>query len=328
MTNLTNNAQQSLESKALVLVISFGRFGNHKKMQADIQEQMIEALEREEQAETDENKKADQHERRRAMISARKQLLISPELEAIATFDRETDKMLKLNCVDSSLLKGAYFVPLAKVEPITLKLERRMTERSILIDAFCSAYETRVLEAQGPLGTAWDLRNYRKNARGTFRMEWRWLTMDVPGRLKEISASVFEQEREKAAKMWADALDSARQLLRENMRELVSHMVDRLQPEADGKPKVFRNSMLANINGFLDTFNSRNITDDAELQELVTNARKLLSGVEPADLRENDSTRNFVQKQFAAIQLTLDGMVQAKPQRRITFADDDSQAAA
>jgi hypothetical protein len=125
MTNVTNNAQQSIESKALVLVISFGRFGNHKKMQADIQEQMIEAPEKEEQAETDENKKADQRERRRAMISARKQLLISPELEAIATFDRETDKMLKLNCVDSSLLKGAYFVPLPKVEPITLTRHSR-----------------------------------------------------------------------------------------------------------------------------------------------------------------------------------------------------------
>jgi hypothetical protein len=60
--------------------------------------------------------------------------------------------------------------------------------------------------------------------------------------------------------------------------------------------------MLGNINGFLDTFNSRNITDVAELQELVTNARKLLSGVEPADLRENDSTRKFVQQQSVAIQ--------------------------
>jgi hypothetical protein len=46
------------------------------------------------------------------------------------------------------------------------------------------------------------------------------------------------------------------------------------------------------------------------------------------DLRENDRTRQFVQQQFQAIQLTLDGMIQAKPQRRITFADDDSQAAA
>jgi hypothetical protein len=328
MTNVTNTAQQSIESKALVLVISFGRFGNHKKMQADIQEQMIEALETQVSTETDEKKAADLQERRRVMISARKQLLISPELDAIATFDRETDKMLKLNCVDSSLLKGAYFVPLAKVEPITLKLERRFAERGPLVDTFCSVYETRVLEAQGPLGAAWDPSNYRKNARNTFRMEWRWLTMDVPGRLKEISAAVFEQEREKAAAMWADALDSARQLLRENMRDLVGHMVDRLTPGADGKPNVFRNSMLANINGFLDTFGSRNITDDAELQELVTNARKLLSGVEPADLRENGSTRKFVQQQFQAIQLTLDGMIGAKPQRRITFADDDSQAAA
>jgi hypothetical protein len=153
-------------------------------------------------------------------------------------------------------------------------------------------------------------------------MEWRWLRMDVPGRLKEISAQIFEQERVKAAAMWADALESAKQLLRENMRELVAHMVDRLTPGADGKPNVFRNSMLANINDFLDTFQSRNITDDSDLQEIVTNARKLLSGVEPTDLRENDSTRNFVQQQFQAIQLTLDGMIGSKPQRKITFADE------
>jgi hypothetical protein len=219
-------------------------------------------------------------------------------------------------------LKGAYFVPLAKVEPITLKLEKRLADREGLISAFCSTYETRVLEAQGPLGAAWDPRNYRKNVRQSFKMEWRWLRMDVPGRLKEISAQIFEQERVKAAAMWADALESAKQLLRENMRELVAHMVDRLTPGADGKPNVFRNSMLANINDFLDTFQSRNITDDSDLQEIVTNARKLLSGVEPTDLRENDSTRNFVQQQFQAIQLTLDGMIGSKPQRKITFADE------
>ena len=92
--------------------------------------------------------------------------------------------------------------------PRTYRRACRFAERGPLVDTFCSVYETRVLEAQGPLGAAWDPSNYRKNARNTFRMEWRWLTMDVPGRLKEISAAVFEQEREKAAAMWADALDT------------------------------------------------------------------------------------------------------------------------
>ena len=63
------------------------------------------------------------------------------------------------------------------------------------------------------------------------------------------------------------------------MAELVQHLVERLQPGADGKPKVFRDSLVRGMEEWLSDFSARNLAQDGELSSLVERARELLHPV-------------------------------------------------
>ena len=105
------------------------------------------------------------------------------------------------------------------------------------------------------------------------------------------------------------------------MLELVKHARERLAPAPDGKPKVFRNSLVKNLNEFLDTFLIRNIGDDQELAGLVEQMRSLAAGVAPEDLRTSDSLRRSWTAELGRIESSLTSMIIEKPMRQIRFDD-------
>jgi phage tail tube protein FII len=116
--------------------------------------------------------------------------------------------------------------------------------------------------------------------------------------------------------------------MRAEMAELVAHMADKLKPDAKGKPKIFRDTIVGNgeksygnITDFLATFEARNVTDDKELAALVKQAKGLLKGVDADSLRDDEKTKARVAKGMQAIKSTLDGMVTEKPNRSFQFED-------
>ncbi len=52
--------------------------------------------------------------------------------------------------------------------------------------------------------------------------------------MKEISARIFEDEREKAGRMMAEASSEIQQVLRAALAEMVAHLRDRLADQTDG----------------------------------------------------------------------------------------------
>jgi hypothetical protein len=105
------------------------------------------------------------------------------------------------------------------------------------------------------------------------------------------------------------------------MADMVSHLVDRLSSKEDGKKKIFRDTVMDPINEFIRTFPARNLTDDAELQELVNQTKQLVGGVNPENLRNNEGLRDTVQTGFTEIKSKLDTMIVKMPKRAIRFED-------
>ena len=103
------------------------------------------------------------------------------------------------------------------------------------------------------------------------------MSFDVPATLKAVSGEIFVREREKAAKAWKETLEQWKALLRTGMADLVNHMVDRLSMNADGKPRVFRDSLVTDLREFLGTFDARNVANDGELAALAEKARAILA---------------------------------------------------
>ena len=110
--------------------------------------------------------------------------------------------------------------------------------------------------------------------------------------------------------------------LRNQLKELLDHLVDRLRPSVDGKAMVFRNSMMANFGDFLSVFDAKNISDDKDLAALVEKLRGLSEGVTPENLRSNADFRSDIATRFEEIKAELDQMIVNKPTRSFLQEED------
>lgn len=259
------------------------------------------------------------------ILSVSKTLIDSPELVAIKRKDQQIRSYLYSQCIQSGFRWGFYLVPYASIERVEAQLKKFSDERQVLVEALLLVYLAQVEAAQGKRRAIYNRSEYRtlQQAQASFSFTWQYVQFGVPGKLKSVSKAMFEAEQGKAKAKWAEAEAQVQQLLRASMAELVDHMVEKLTGTREGgKPKIFKDSMVANIKEFLDTFRERNITDDGELDGLVERARLLMDGVDPASLRGNDSMRAYVRDGFSQIQASLDGMIVDRPARSISFEDE------
>ena len=293
--------QAGILERSVCLSLNMGRFGNTRKVATSLIA-----------VDADKNR-----------LAVTKKLLDSPELEAIQRFDKQTRDSIEAESLPMPMFRGSYVVPIPSVEKVETLLRDRTPQRTDLVAQACDAYSQRIREAAAALRVTFEPGNYPsvERFRAMFYLEWRWITIGTPNQLRQISATFFREEREKAAQYWADAMEEGKQYLRGLFLELVRHARERLGSSEDGKPKVFRNSMVENITAFLDSFNARNIADDRDLADMVGQMRRLASGVEPETLRRESSLRNAWAGELGKIEANLSSMVTDKPTRRITFED-------
>lgn len=302
-SNGTHPPPTGLFEKAVCLVLSQHKLGNRRKVPNAL-------------VEVDADKD---------LISAQKILISSAELKAIDTFDGEVRRFLSSRCLPALFAAGTYLVPIALVEEVDAKLVEFAATRRQLVDDFIVVYPDLVEEAKIRLRSAFSFKDYvcPEDLKTAFKMEWRYVAFSVPGRLEAISSHLFHKEQEKAASQWQEALDEVRTLLRSHLADLVHHLVDRLSaPGEGGKPRIFKNTLVTNLTEFLDTFNARNLTDDAELADVVTRARRLISGVDTQTLRNSQDLRTSLCTGFTGLQATLDGLVVTEPTRAFSFNEE------
>lgn len=262
------------------------------------------------------------------VVHVSKDILESPAYEAIKSLHGDIRGYIERKSVRAkSLYRSGTVLIKADAESVTsinaaLEIyERRLQE---LVNAFCDGdYQAAIARAErklSPLGLfdAADYPNVEK-VRKSFGMK---VTMQeiggVSGKLAAIDAELF---RRKVAEMNADiaaATVEVRDVLRAQALELADHLIERLTPDAAGKAKTFKDSTVGNVKEFLDTFDARNLTNDAELSAAVGKMRALLGGVNPQTLRDSPWTRDKVREQFAGVKAALNEMLQDRPTRKFS----------
>ncbi len=256
-----------------------------------------------------------------AMLHVAKSILDAEALKTIRALDSQFKTWLKARTLPQSLLKGGlYLLPLALVSEVDQAIQAYQGQRDELVEAFLDQYEDLQNEARDRLAGQFNADDYptRERVREAFGVGHRYLTLNVPAALERVNREIYERQLRAAEVQWAHASDEIRDALRASFAELVGHMTDRLGFDPDtGRPRVFRNTMVEHMEAFLSTFEHRNLTSDNDLQALVQQARDIMSGVTPEQLRGVDNVRNGVQARFAEIQASLDTMITTAPARRI-----------
>lgn len=294
------NETNDLNKSSVLLLVRLSKIGNRRKVSSGM-------------IEVDADKEA---------ITVGKLLLDCKELAAIGTLDGAIRNWIYLRSLPSGVLKeGVYRLPLALVDEVDRGLNNFSEQRLDLIDTFLAVYPAKAEEARVRLRALYDPRDYppAEQIRGSFDFQWRYLSLDVP---QNISSLLIEEERKKAVQDLAAEMDEIRLALRTAFADLVSHASAALTTGQDGKPKVFRDSLVSNMEQFFRYFDARNLTGDDELADLVQRARDVMQGVTPGVLRSDMDLRHMVQRTMSEVKNEIDANVMLKPVRRFSLAPE------
>ena len=171
--------------------------------------------------------------------------------------------------------------------------------------------------ARERLGSLFNPSDYPITLEGLFGIGWEYPSVEVPDYLQRLSPQLYEQECRRVASCFDEAVLLAEEAFLAELNRLVSHLTERLSGGDDGKPKVFRDSAVDNLREFFTRFQQLNVRSNADLDSLVEQARRILNGVEPQQLRDNATRRQQIASQLAGVQASVDGMLVDRPRRTI-----------
>ena len=78
--------------------------------------------------------------------------------------------------------------------------------------------------------------------------------------------------------------------------------------------------MVEKVQAFLDSFSGRNLFQDDELAGLVEQARSVLDGIDPDEIRENVWLKRRIADQMNKVKATLDEAIIEAPRRKLRLA--------
>lgn len=252
------------------------------------------------------------------LIRVTKSILSCSEYQAILKLYTRLRSQLARLVLPSTMRAGIYLIPLALTKELDDILRNAREELDALVSAFTRVYAQRVTEDQLRLKDAYNTLDYPdvETVRNAFSIEAHYITWDLPATLSMVSESLLQRESANAQQKLTQMLDEVNDTLRQAMAQLVNHLVSRLTPDAAGQRKTFRASTITNLMEFLNRFDARNLGNDTALQEIVRQAKTILSDIEsPKALRTNQSLAEIVQKGMVEVQSQLDSLLVRRPSR-------------
>ena len=172
-------------------------------------------------------------------------------------------------------------------------------------------------QARNRLGDLFDVTDYSLSIADEFEITWDYPATTPPDYLRSVAPEIYEAECTRVRERFNEAVKIAESAFAEELSDLVSHLAERLSGETDGKPKVFRDTAVTNLNEFLERFQRLSIGTDESLEQLVAQARSLVTGVVPEDLRQRETLRQRISSGLTRIEASLDGYLTDRPRRNI-----------
>jgi len=256
------------------------------------------------------------------VLSIGKKLIDSTTYDEIAALDGAFRREVEKRALPSRFRRGTYLLPIRLLDWFEEKLESYRAERDDLVDELCAAYEDLIEAARGKLGPLFDARQYPDvdAVRACYRVDTQYESPGVPAALEAVRPDLFARESRKLRGAMEEAAQAARDALRKGLLDVVSNVQDKLTVE-DGKKKRLSAAAVENLNSWLQLFDDRNITSDADLAALVEKCRGLMAGVDRDLLKDDAAVAKQVRDGFAAVTAELGGMVEEAPERFFDLED-------
>ena len=167
------------------------------------------------------------------------------------------------------------------------------------------------------LGSLFDLTDYPATLTGEFRVTWDFPSVEAPDYLQRLNPELYAEQSRRVTERFDRAVEMAEQAFIEQLDGLINHLAERLSGNDDGKPKIFRDSAVQNFREFFTRFRELSVSSNEELEGLVQRCEQLMDGVQPQQLRSNDSLRRSLATNLSTVQSSLDQLLVDRPRRNI-----------
>jgi hypothetical protein len=176
-------------------------------------------------------------------------------------------------------------------------------------------------DARERLGRLYNPSDYPPEVRGLFAMDWDFPSTEPPSYLMRIAPELYQQEQQRVARRFEEAVQLAEQAFLSEFAKLVSHLTERLGNDGEGQRRIFRDSAVTNLLEFFERFRHLNVRSNEELDGLVEQAQQLVQGITPQDLRDNAQLRVQIATDMTQVQHSLDSLIVDRPRRQIIRAN-------
>ncbi len=212
---------------------------------------------------------------------------------------------------------GVRLIRRDKVSEFDERMAEYRSQLEVAVEQLAEHFGELVSQARSRLGNLFDASDYPADLAGSFSIEWDFPSVSTPEYLRSVSPELYEAECQRVRERFDEAVKLAESAFADELSQLVSHLAERLSGGDDGQPKVFRDSAINNLIEFFDRFRRLNIRSNADLEQLVSDAEQVISGVSPQGLRHRESLRRSVSDQLSAVGASLDGWMTDRPRRNI-----------
>jgi hypothetical protein len=254
----------------------------------------------------------------RNVVSAAKILLDTahPAFRAVSSIKTETVAVWRSRTLPY-VEPGVRLIPRRDLLDLETVLRDSCQRLSRAVNELQDCFPEIVSHASERLGDLFDQSDYPSDLSEMFAISWDYPSMEVPSYLRQISPDVYRLECDRVRARFQEAVEVSELAFAEELREMVTHLADRLSGQEDGKPKVFRDSALTNLLEFFERFQRLNVTSNESLEALVAQGRELLGGTSAVDLRRRESLRTHVAAELSRIQSSIDSQLSDRPRRNI-----------
>ena len=220
--------------------------------------------------------------------------------------------------------QGSRLLTVANYERYTELLdalgERVARERT----RFIEDYDDHIDQARLDLGRLFRIEDYpsKEALRNRFSIAYRIVPVpDAEHFMAELAAADTERVKRDIERRIEERLHGAVGDLYQRLGEAVEHVSERLREDGEGKPLVFRDSLIENLRSLVDVVPRLNIFGDDELARLCEQVKDRISVVDPDALRPS---RTFDPAVRARVKRDADAMT---TQFAGYFAPADTEAA-
>jgi len=168
-----------------------------------------------------------------------------------------------------------------------------------------------------------DESNYPADFSAEFALDWDYPNVDPPAYLMKLNPELYQREKDRMQRKFELAIEAAEEAYMSTFAELVGHLVEKLsvQPGTEGQ-KMVSGSAINNLHKFFDSFRDFSVRSNDQLDALVEDAKRAISGVEAKRIRESGDLRNQLSEKLGKVMEAVEPMLTTKPKRMIRFTDE------